>query len=288
MLRVSYSPVKWLAAIPILLIMMLLSATGFSQQALPASASPASPVSPSSVSEKPIQPSISLSPAVIMARGSFGQGLSQTLTLSNQTSHDFAFEMVANDVVIKNGKREFVAAGQLPKSIAATAVFSQPTGVVKAYGSITVEVRVTVPEATDIRAIVAIFRGTENLAQKSSVGMTASLGALLTFNLTDNVNVEGTALEVLPPSATSGLRVSQSLENKGSEPVLPQGVAAFLDGEGKLSAKLTFAPQRLLPGEKLDFTADYAGDLRPGAYKVLCSFEYAGKTLTTESTYNAE
>jgi hypothetical protein len=235
-----------------------------------------------------VPPTISLSPAVVMARGTFGQGLSQSLTLTNQTLHDFAFEMVANDVVVKNGKREFVAAGQLPNSIAATAVFSQQTGVVKANSSVTVDVRVTVPEGTDIRAMVAIFRGTNNLADKSSVGMTASLGALITFNLTNHTSIEATAFKILPPTATSGLRVLETIQNNGSEPVLPEGVAAFLDSNGKLSAKLPFPPQRLLPGEKLDFTADYGGDLRPGDYRVLCSFEYKGKTLTTQGTYHAQ
>jgi hypothetical protein len=214
--------------------------------------------------------------------------MSQSLTLSNQTSHDFAFEMVANDVVVKDGKREFVDAGQLPKSIAATAVFSQPRGTVKAYGSVTVDVRITVPEGTDIRAIVAIFRGVENLATKDAVGMTASLGTLLTFNLTDRVKLESSALKVSAPTATAALRVSQALENTGSEPILPEGVAAFLDSNGKLSAKLPLPAQRLLPGEKLDFTADYVGDLHPGNYRVLCSFEYEGKTLSTEATYTAE
>jgi hypothetical protein len=223
-----------------------------------------------------------------VARGSFGQALVQTLTLNNQTSHDFAFEMEADDVVVKNGKREFVPAGQLPKSIAATAVFSQPNGVVKAHTTQSVEVRITLPESTDVRAVVAIFRGTESLGSSGSVGMTASLGALLTFNLTDHVAMEGSELKVTPPTATAPLRVSEYLENKGTEPLIPEGVAVFLDEKGKLVAKLEFPQNRLLPGEKLEFDADYAGDLRPGKYRVMCSFQYEGKTMTTETSHTAE
>jgi hypothetical protein len=111
---------------------------------------------------------------------------------------------------------------------------------------------------------------------------------LITFNLSDHVDVAASTLKVSGPTNTTALEVSQSLENKGSEPVLPEGVAAFLDGNGKLSAKAAFPQQRLLPGEKLDFKANYAGDLRPGTYRVLCSFEYEGKTLSTEGTYTAE
>src|SRR5260221_1708642 len=76
-------------------------------------------------------PSISLSPAVIMAKGVFGQGLTQELTLTNQTGRDFAFELVAEDVVIKDGKRVFVPAGGTANTIAATAVVFLKTGLVE-------------------------------------------------------------------------------------------------------------------------------------------------------------
>lgn len=264
------------------LIAFQLSVIGNAQQVPPPPTAPAAEANPAPT------PSLSLSPAVVVARGSFGQALAQTLTLSNQTSRDFAFEMEADDVTIKDGKRDFVPAGQMPKSIAATAVFSQPRGIVKAHSSQSVEVRITLPEATDIRAVVAIFRGVENLNSGSSVGMTASLGTLLTFNLTDHVAIEASELKVSAPTTTAPLRVTQYLENKGSEPLIPEGVAVFLDEKGKLSAKLEFPQQRLLPGEKLEFSADYTGDLRPGKYKVMSSFQYEGKTMTTEATHTAE
>lgn len=265
------------------LIAFLPLVSGFAQQTPTVSSAPAvtenGPYAP---------PTISLSPAVVVARGSFGQALVQTLTLSNQTSQDFSFVMEADDVVVKNGKREFVSAGQMAKSIAATAVFSQPSGVVKAHSSQSVEVRVTLPDSTDIRAIVAIFRGTDNLGSKGSLGMTASLGTLITFNLSDHIALEASGLKVTAPTTTAPLRVAQFLENKGTEPVIPEGVAVFLDDKGKLSAKLEFMAQRLLPGEKLEFSADYSGDLRPGNYKVMSSFQYEGKTMTSEASYTAE
>src|SRR5215467_1974260 len=143
------------------------------------------------------KPSISLSPAVVMAKGNFGQGLTQTLTLSNQTGRDFAFELLAEDVVVKDGKRVFVPAGETPNSIAATAVFSQKTVLVKPFSSAAVDVRLTIPAQTDLRAIVAIFRGTDKLQTSSdSVGMTASLGTLITFNLTANVKLQPEAVRV--------------------------------------------------------------------------------------------
>jgi len=52
-----------------------------------------------------------------------------------------------------------------------------------------------------------------------------------------------------------------------------RGIEAFLD------------PQRLLPGERLEFSAEYPGELPPGNYRVLCSFQFEGKTLTSEASF---
>jgi hypothetical protein len=233
------------------------------------------------------RPTVSLSPAVIMARGTFGQSLTEVLTLSNQTPRGFAFEMAANDVVVRDGKREFVPAGETPHSIAGSAVFSQRSGVVKPFSSASVEVRVTAPAETEIRAIVAIFRGTGAVGGGAgSVGLTASLGALITFNLSDKVKVDAGPVQVSPASDASNLRVAQLLTNTGGEPVLPEGVAVFLDSKGKLVGKTTFPMQRLLPGERLEFASEYPGRLPAGAYRVLCSFRYEGQDLTTSGTFD--
>ena len=232
------------------------------------------------------KPSISLSPAVVMAKGSFSQTLAQTLTLTNQTGRDFAFELVAEDVIIKDGKRGFIPAGETPNSIAASAVFSQKTVLVKPFSSVSVDVRLTLPAQTNIRAVVAMFRGTDKLpGSTGAVGMTASLGALITFNLTDNVKLQPEAVRVTPASETANMKIAQWISNSGSEPVLPEGAAAVLNAAGGLVGKATFDPQRLLPGERLEFSAEYPGELPPGNYRAMCSFQFEGKTLNSEGAF---
>ena len=232
------------------------------------------------------KPSISLSPAVVMANGSFGQGLTQTLNLTNQTARDFAFEMVAEDVIVKDGKRVFVPAGETPNSIAATAVFSQKTVLVKPFSSVAVDVRLTLPAQTGIRAVVAMFRGTDKLPTSSSaVGMTASLGTLITFNLTDNLQLQPETVRVNPATESANMTIAQWISNSGAEPALPEGTAAVLNSSGGLVGKAVFAPQRLLPGERLEFSAEYPGELPPGSYRALCSFQFEGKTLTSEARF---
>jgi hypothetical protein len=248
-----------------------------------------------------LPPSISLSPAVVMAKGNFGQALTQTLTLSNNTGRDMAFELVAEDVIVKDGKRIFVPAGETENGIAATAVFmpqtvqikgvsapeiSRNTVLVKAYTSASADVHLTLPAQTKVRAVAAMFRGTDKLPTSTNgVGMTASLAALVTFNLTDNLKLEPEAVRVSLASETANTTIAQWISNTGSEPALLDGTAAVLNSNGGLVGKAIFGPQRLLPGERLEYTAEYPDQLRPGDYRVLCSFQFEGKTMTSEGKF---
>jgi hypothetical protein len=276
-----------LARLTAALVFFMLAGSMLRAQAAAAAAAPANtPQQSPAQSGVENKPSITLSPAVIMARGSFGQSLTQTLTLSNQTARDFAFELVAEDVVVKDGKRTFVAAGETPNSIAASALFTPKAVVIKAGSSATAEVRLTLPAQTDIRAVVAIFRGTDRLPTSTqSVGMTASLGALITFNLTDNIKLSPEPVRVTPASESANMTISQWISNTGTEPVLSEGTAAVLNASGALAGKTVFEPQRLLPGERQEFTADYPGQLQPGSYRALCSFQFEGKTLTSDANF---
>lgn len=233
------------------------------------------------------QPQLSLAPATVELHAHFGQSVKQAFTLNNQTDQGLDFEMSARDVVVRNGKRVFYDAGKLPHSIAATAIFSQRSGHVDPDSDKTVQVILTVPQDTPIRAVAIYFRNKHVVAEHGAVMLNASLGALATFILTGDIALHGGAIHVVPASAVQDMRVVEELSNTGSEPVVPQGVAAFITASGALAAKVPFAQQRLLPGERLIFGADYAGTLPRGKYRVVCSFQFEGKTWTTEGTYSA-
>lgn len=243
----------------------------------------------SSGNQQGVPASVALSPAVIMARGAYGQGLTQTLTLTNNTCAEFIFDMEAQDVLIKQGKRVFVTAGETANSIAASAVFSQKQVIAKPHSTVSVDVRLTLPAQTPIRAVVAIFHGTNKLpTSNSAVGMTASLGTLITFNLSDNVKLQPESMQVTPASETSNLTVSQWITNVGTEPVLPEGMAVVLDAKGNLVAKVPLEAQRLLPGERLEFAVEYPQQLQPGDYKAMCTLQFEGKTLTSDAAFKIQ
>lgn len=223
---------------------------------------------------------LTVTPAVVTLRGSLGQSTTQRLVLTNNTSRDFAFEMVAEDVVVRDGKRTFVPAGEIPGSIAATAVFSRKNVAIHPGETVAVDVTVTLPPEARHRGVVAIFRGTTKII-KGTVPMTASIGTLLTFALSDDVAVDAGPLTITPQSSTANLGVRQSCSNSGSEPVVARGVAAILDPSGVLVGRIELEPRRLFPAETTTVEGEYAGELQKGHYRVMLTFDLGGqKSLT--------
>jgi hypothetical protein len=222
---------------------------------------------------------LSLSPAVVMLRGDHGQSTTQTLTLTNGTSRPFSFDLVAQDVVTVDGKRTFVDAGSIAGSIAATAVFSQKHVHAGPGETISATVTVTLPPGTSQRAVVAMFRGT-NRVMSGNVPMTASLGALLTFSVSDTIEMAAAPLHVRPQSASANLGVSQACRNAGREPLVASGVMAVVNAQGALVGKSALEPRRLLPGESTEIGGEYGGELDPGKYRVFVTYDYEGRTLT--------
>jgi len=232
------------------------------------------------------QASISLSPAVIMAKGTYGQSLTQKLTINNQTTNIFHFEMMAEDIAVRDGKRVFLPAGDLENGIAATAVFSPKEVIAPPNTSASVDVTVTIPDKTPVRAIAAIFRAQSSVSPSAgSVGLVASMGTLLTFNLSPDVAITADPVKVNLPTDTTNLSFEQTLANTGAEPVIPKGVAAILNDQNHLVGKAAFGSQRLLPGEKLVYRAEYSDQLKPGNYHVLCTFQYEEKTETLSADF---
>jgi hypothetical protein len=231
---------------------------------------------------------ISLAPSVVMLAGKPGQAHRQTLRLTNHTTRELAFRLEAQDVVADAGRRTFIAAGERPDSIAATAVFS-PKEIVIAPGAVGVaDVILTLPPATAVRGVAAIFRGQTVVGNQLGVAMTASLGALITFRLSNDVQLEATAPEISAQTETTHLAVSEWVSNVGSEPVVASGTAALVNEAGALVGRVAIEPQRLMPGERLAFKADYPALLAPGRYRALLSLEYddhARKVLTRTAAF---
>jgi hypothetical protein len=214
------------------------------------------------------QPSISLAPAVIMVKARPGQTFSQDLTLYNNTTMPLAFDVEARDVAVRDGQRIFLPAGELDGSIARNAVFTFPSVSVLPGNSATTTVMVTLPATPGPRAISVVFVGKTILGTRNGVAMTGSLGALITFTLSDDFRVAHQPIHVDVDPDSSTISFHQAVKNIGDEPVVPTGVIAVTDDKGKLVARVPLPVQRLLPGENGELAADYTSPLKPGNYRV--------------------
>jgi hypothetical protein len=228
---------------------------------------------------------LSVSPAVIILRGVAGQSTTQTMKLTNGTSRSFSFDLEAQDIVVRNGQRVFAAAGQLPGSIAATAAFSRKSVTLGPGESVRVQVTVTIPPKPAGRAILALFHGTTKM-QRGSFESTVSLAMLLTFALSDDVVSSSTPLNVHPPTASSNLTATQQLVNSGSEPFVATGMLAIIGTGGALAGRTPVPSHRLLPGERTDIRAEFAGDLPPGHYRALMTYQLAATSVTSTTEFD--
>jgi hypothetical protein len=224
--------------------------------------------------------SVTLSPAVVPLGGHPGQGTSQHLTLSNGTGEPLGFTLVARDVVVRDGARVFVDAGEQRGSVAATAVFSTHTLFVGPGEDRSIDVTLTLPAQMTSRAVVIVFQGTTRIGGKATV----SLGALLTFDLSGKRSLAPGELRVAPPTGSSNAVATIPVVNDGEEPAIVRGAAAILADSGAVVGKLTLDPHRLLPGERTVLRADYPGELRGGHYRIVATLECAKRawTRTTE------
>jgi methionine-rich copper-binding protein CopC len=225
-------------------------------------------------------PSLALSPAVITVKAQPGLSSTNSLTLTNLTSNKFEFALEAFDVVVQDGKRVFVPAGETEGGIARSAVFNSKTLELSPGQSGTVSVTLTIPPDPSVRAVVAVFHG-QTLLHAGAVMFTGSLGALITFSLSDKVSLHAAVAAVNPQTENANLTIDQELQNDGSEPVVPQGTLAILKTSGELVAKVPIEPHRLLPGEKFKYAIECSHTLRPGKYRGLVSFAYEGRVQTT-------
>lgn len=225
------------------------------------------------------QGALTVTPAVVMLRGNAGASTTQRVRLTNGASRAFTFDLVAQDVVVRDGKRVFVDAGSVAGSIAATAVFSQKSVTVRPGESVSVDVTMTIPRNTSQRAVVALFRGSDRIV-RGSTAMSASIGTLLTFALSADRAVDATRVNVTPQSATSNAVFTAALRNNGSEPFVARGMAAILDNSGTLVGKAPLSARRLLPGEQTELRGEYQGELPRGHYRVLVTCDAEGQTVT--------
>src|SRR6202030_2022216 len=171
------------------------------------------PAAPAIDPNGPPRASIALSPAIIMVRGKLGQSTTQTLTIVNHTTDEVRFNLSTEDVVVLDGKRSFSPAGRIANGIAANVVASPASVVVKAGEEASAQVTFTLPVETGQRAVVTFFRGVVATPTDGAIGLNASLGTLITFNVSANYQVEAGPVDTAHQTSAENIIFSQELRN---------------------------------------------------------------------------
>jgi hypothetical protein len=232
-------------------------------------------------------PALTLTPAVIMVKAKPGQTFSQDLRLWNNTIDPMSFHMEAVDIVVQNGKRVFVPAGEAEGSIARYAVFTENDLVVMPGSSAGTRVTVTVPVSPGPRAIACVFRGTTPLGN-GKVNMTASLGSLVTFSVGNDYKVQNQPVHIAIDYDSRMIDFSESLTNTGSDPIVPKGVLAIISDSGALVTRLPITAPRLLPGESAELAAEHPGLPKPGKYKATFLLQNENAVFTSAAEFTVK
>jgi hypothetical protein len=231
--------------------------------------------------QQPAVPSLALSPGVIQVKAQPGASSAHVMTLTNLTGAKFRFVLEAFDVVIHEGKRVFIPAGETEGGIARSAVFDPPAIELNPGESGKVKVTLTIPADPKVRAVVAIIHGQTALPGRGTLMVTGSLGTLITYNLSARIDIRAGAPTISPQTDIANLMVSQQLENHGQEPAIPKGTLAVLKSSGELIGRVPIEPHRLLPGEKFNCEVEYPHSLRPGKYRAMVSIQHEGGVQTS-------
>src|SRR5258708_19792747 len=137
--------------------LMLISTALFASVLCCASDIPKKPDNQTTPQLKPVNPSLALSPAVIMVKAQPGASSTHPMTMTNLTNTRFRFVLEAFDVVIRGGKRVFVPAGETEGGIARSAIFDPPAIELNPGESAQIKVTLTLPPEPIVRAMAAIF-----------------------------------------------------------------------------------------------------------------------------------
>jgi hypothetical protein len=267
----------------LLTIMALLVVPGFSAAAPPQELNEVA----APRSHRP-EPSLALSPAVIMITTSPGGSSTHTLTITNLTYAKCRFVMEAFDVVVHDGQRVFVPAGETSRGIARSAIFDPPALEVSPGQSAQVKITLTVPPEPAVRAVAAIFHAESPVPGNGNPTVTASLGTLITYSLSDKFALDVGAPTVNPQTKSSDLTFSEPLENDGAEPIVAKGTLAILTSSGELIGRIPIESHRLLPGEKFKSVVEYPRMILRGGYRALISFVHDGEVQTSSIQFQVQ
>lgn len=188
--------------------------------------------STSQAAAQPNQAGLSLSPSLAIIQCEPGKSASQTLTLSNNTTSELTFQVVALDMVVQDGKARFVRPGAILNGLAVTAVLSQKYLNIKPGQTASLSATFTVHPQTTARGVLLLIQGTDKATFGGTTAVTPTLGTLISFVVPED---GGSGLPGVAPSplATPTSYTFSQWETVASSSVLDPGpVGSPATGQG--------------------------------------------------------
>ncbi len=238
---------------------------------------------------------ISISPSIIRLSGGPGESQSSVIRVWNKSNAAMEFFVDVSDVGNRLNdrgvlERHFLPAGTLPYSCAKWILlkenqFTLPPG---EYRDISFLIS-TPQNAQGGSAAVIFFRGSSAPPQGAqddkskpvtSVQIQPRLGVLVFYDIKGTTNRTGTLEEfkVEPPTAEGPLKLRYVFENSGNTDLLVSGNYYILDKNQALVAKENLNSIRTFPGDRGFAETVWQGELSPGDYRLVASFELGPDT----------
>jgi hypothetical protein len=203
----------------------------------------ASAAAPASVTNAPGvalgQQTISLTPTLSVVECEPGRSATQTLTIANETPSELTFEVVARDLLVRDGKAVFLPAGAALNGIAATAVFSEKYFNVKPHQTTTVSIEFIVHPQTTARGMLILLQGTDKVAFGKTT-MTANLGAVITINAPESTTTGLDGGGAGTSAGTASYAISQWMSDASASSLA--GQQAMPEAAGEDSARRQGSP----------------------------------------------
>ena len=217
--------------------------------------------------------SLGLTPAIMDATVKRGAIYTNTFTLTNGTGTRLRVTCSVTDYWYdENDQRMIGRAGTLPRSASSWVQFTPTQFIIEPHSSGSINAVVTVPLGAPGAYYTAQTFETENAdapppgvpgAAKANIKIRFQGLLLLTAADTTEYNVEVMAGQILPPTASSPLKMSLDVRNRSTAHARVHGVFAVLDASGNLAGQGEIEEKRYMPGQRDFFKTEWAGELAP-------------------------
>ena len=187
----------------------------------------------------------------------------------------------------QEGEKKFFPIGALPYSCSRWVSFSPPTLALKPGETKEVSFSLAVPKnAQGGYYSTIIFRGMGKVQPQGgvTVNLAIEMGSLILVEIDKTQNLKGVIKDftVNTPQGRP-LEVKVRFKNEGNVRVEAKGRLSILDKDGNAIGWTRFPPVKTLPGDEWTTSTTWPGQLKPGHYRLVSTFELApGQVLVNE------